>query len=121
MFSEASPLPPSLISGATLYLKFANMLQAMCFFTVDALPAGNNGRPPAGVPVPTTPGAGVALNVNNMQLMLDSMTVFDSSLALVNAKASSLASSGCQYDFYGVWQNKTTLVTSSANIDLMVK
>ena len=120
MFSEASPLPPSLISGATLYLKFANMLQAMCFFTVDAIPAGNNGRPPAGVPVPTTPGAGVALNVNNMQLMLDSMTVFDSSLALVNAKASSLASSGCQYDFYGVWQNKTTLVTGSANIDLMV-
>jgi hypothetical protein len=52
--------------------------------------------------------------------MLDSMTVFDSSLALINAKASSLASSGCQYDYYGVWQNKTTLTTNSATIDLMV-
>lgn len=126
-FSERSPLPPTVISGATLTLTCDNFLRAMTFYKASTgKPAGNKGKlVPANLltvgtinPLLATPS--LALNINNMQLMLDSMILMDSQLSLVNAKASSLKTSGLQVDYYGVFQNKTTLVSQSANIDVMI-
>jgi hypothetical protein len=125
-FSESSPLPPSLASGMTLSLRFENFLRAMVFYTSSVdWTLNNNGAPPAGTialvvqsPVITTPT--LSLNVNNMQLMLDLMTPFDSVQNALASKASSLASSGLQYDYLGVYQAKTTVFSSSANIDVLI-
>jgi hypothetical protein len=123
-FSQAAPLPPALISGLMMYLRFANITQSFCFYT-NATPRPNpaDGVPPvwaSATAVDYNPGTWGVCNVTNMQLLTDVMTVFDSSAALVNAKCSSLQSSGAQYSYGGWWQNKTTLVASAGNVDLMV-
>jgi hypothetical protein len=120
-FSQAAPLPPALISGLMMYLRFANITQSFCFYTMAADRVA--GTPPlwsAATAAQWALGTQGVCNVTNMQLMTDVMTVFDSSAALVNAKCSSLQSSGAQFSYGGWWQNKTTLVAAAGNIDLMV-
>jgi hypothetical protein len=130
-FGEQAPLPPTVISGLTLSLQFENFLNAMVFYTAsNSRSATGNGASPytyntpsAQVltnvsPIVATPA--LSLNVANMQLLIDSMTVMDQSLQVINAKASSLASSGLQYDFYGVYHTQTTLNSSAANIDVLL-
>lgn len=120
-FSENSPMLPQLISGLTLYLRFANLKQAFCFYKMNGVNPGDGSRPLWAdvAPQDAVNVAAFSYNVQNMQLLLDTMQIFDSSLALINAKSSSLSSSGCQFPYYGIWQNKTTLVTQTATIDLM--
>lgn len=127
-FGEQAPLPPTVISGLTLSLQFENFLNAMVFYTADVpRSATGNGASPYTYadqvltnvsPIIATPA--LSLNVANMQLLIDSMTVMDQSLQVINAKASSLASSGLQYDFYGVYHTQTTLNSSAANIDVLL-
>jgi len=120
-FSQAAPLAPALISGLMMYLRFANITQSFCFYTMPADRVA--GTPPVwkdAVATAYASGTQGVCNVTNMQLMTDVMTVFDSSAALVNAKCSSLQSSGAQFSYGGWWQNKTTLVAAAGNIDLMV-
>lgn len=123
-FSQAAPLPPALISGLMMYLRFANITQSFCFYTNAVVrPNPADGVPPAwasATAVAYNPATWGVCNITNMQLMTDVMTVFDSSAALVNAKCSSLQSSGAQYSYGGWWQNKTTLVAAAGNVDLMV-
>jgi hypothetical protein len=130
-FGEQAPLPPTVISGLTLSLQFENFLNAMVFYTAsNTRSATGNGASPytyntpsAQVltnvsPIVATPA--LSLNVANMQLLIDAMTVMDQSLQVLNSKASSLASSGLQYDFYGVYHTQTTLNSSAANIDVLL-
>jgi hypothetical protein len=121
MFDSHRPLPPTVISGAKINLKFAAVVQAMCFYTVAAKPQGWAGQSPVGVPTPVEfPQSTVSLNINNMNLMVDTMDCFDSSMQLINSKAASLQSSGLQYPLQGFWSIRTVLNTSSANIDLLL-
>jgi hypothetical protein len=130
-FGEQAPLPPTLISGLTLSLQFENFLNAMVFYTASNTRSSvGNGASPYSYNTPsaqvltnvnpTVATPALSLNVANMQLMLDAMTVMDQSLQVINAKASSLASSGLQYDFYGVYHSQNTLTSSAANIDILL-
>jgi len=121
-FGQAAPIPGStVLSGSKLSLTFDNFLNAMVFYTVPAKPAGNNGKPPVLVndPVPRD-NPGVELTIGNMQLNLDTMTLFDSSIQLINASASSLNSSGLQLSYYNVFQTRSTLTASSQTIDVLL-
>jgi hypothetical protein len=126
-FSEQSPIPPSLVSGLTMSLRFENFLKAMVFYTSNVnWASANRGIPPAYSSLtvasvnPTIANPTLAVNVGNMQLQLDLMSCFDAVTNAINSKASSLASSGLQFDYLGVFSSKTTVVAASANIDVML-
>jgi hypothetical protein len=125
-FSEQSPIPPTLISGLTMSLRFENFLRSMVFYTSNVnWASANRGAPPTiasltGTVSPTVAAPTLGLNVGNMQLQLDLMNCFDSVNNAINSKAASLASSGLQYDYLAVFSSKTTVMSSSANIDVMI-
>lgn len=125
VFGQQAPLLGQFISGATLSLRFENMLRAMVFYETE-IPPNDYGKPPilgegnlaiadvvANYPT-------VSYNVTDMQLMADCMTITDSCLSAINSKCKSLQSSGCQYPYYGVYQTKTTLTSSSADINILI-
>jgi hypothetical protein len=112
------------------------MLTAFVFYQCTT--AGANGSPPVGPfrlvdpiagaapvvgPVPfdaLTASPALSYNIENLQLMLDTTQIFDSSQALIQASASSLQSSGLQFPFWSCYQTRTTLNTSSNTIDIMI-
>ncbi len=122
VFGQQSPLLGQFVSGATLSLRFENMLRALVFYESTVPPL--NGKPPvladciiADVPVNYQT---VKLNINDMNLLADCMTITDSSLSALNAKCRSLSSSGCQFQYNGVYQTSTTLNSSSASINVLI-
>lgn len=119
-FGQAAPLPgATVLSGSKLSLTFDNFLNSMVFYTVAANP--NTGRGPILVAPPVVdPNPNVTLEIGNMQLNLDTMTLFDSSIQLIQAAASSLNSSGLQLSYYNVFQTRTTLQNESATIDVLL-
>lgn len=122
VFGQQSPLLGQFISGSTLSLRFENMLRAMVFYESTVAPL--NGKPPVLADcviadVPTNYNT-VRLNVNDMNLLADCMTITDSSLSALNSKCRSLSSSGCQYQYNGVYQTSTTLNSSSASINVLI-
>ena len=123
-FGESTPIPPVLLSGAKLSLAFDNFVNSMVFYTcapVSPAVFPIDGSPPTGV---FTPYSGSTsdfnVTVSNMQAMLDCMTIYDSSQALINASASSLQSSGIQYCYYNTYQTRTTFNNSSYTMDIML-
>lgn len=122
IFGQQSPLLGQFVSGATLSLRFENMLRAMVFYESTDAPA--NGKPPvlancviADVPVNYKD---LLLNVNDMTLLADCMTIMDSSISALNSKCRSLQSSGCQYSYNGVYQTAATLSSASASINVLI-
>jgi hypothetical protein len=138
-FGTNAPLCGVILSGAKLTLNFESMLTAFVFYQCTT-PSNAGGSPPEGPfrlvnPLVTTPATGqgeapafpellgapnLSYNIRNAQLMLDTTQIFDSSSALIMAAASSLESSALQYPFWGTYQTRTTLNTSSNTIDIMI-
>jgi hypothetical protein len=135
-FATNSPLCGIILSGAKLTINFESMLTAFVFYQCTT--AGVNGSPPVGpfrlvdpivgaeavivAPVfdALTASPALSYKVENLQLMLDTTQIFDSSQALIQASASSLQSSGLQLPFWSCYQTRTTLNTSSNTIDIMI-
>jgi hypothetical protein len=135
-FATNSPLCGIILSGAKLTINFESMLTAFVFYQCTTV--GAKGSPPVGpfrlvdpivgaaavevAPVFDALVASPALSykVENLQLLLDTTQIFDSSQALIQASASSLQSSGLQFPFWSCYQTRTTLNTSSNTIDIMI-
>jgi hypothetical protein len=121
-FGQAAPLPgATVLSGSKLTLTFDNFLNAMVFYDVPVRPDDNNGKPPVLIATPAAAAVPPSsVDIGNMQLNLDTMTLFDSSIQLIQAAASSLNSSGLQLSYYNVFQTRTTLQNASATIDVLL-
>jgi hypothetical protein len=121
-FSNSAPIPAVLASGAKLTLAFEDFLQAMVFYTCTTVAVG--GAPPTGpftlVNPVTTNVVPFQVAVSDMQLLLDTTTIYDSSQQLINAASSSLQSSGISYPYWNTYQSRYTLNSTSNTLDIMV-
>jgi hypothetical protein len=119
-FGEAACIPAVLISGAKLSLAFDNFLNAIVFYEGPTSGLIPGSVPNASLTIYEGSVSTVSIDVLNMQLMLDAMTIFDQSQQLINAAASSLQTSGIQYLYLNTFQTRTTLASDNNTIDILL-
>ena len=113
-------MPGALLSGSKLSLQLEDIASAFVFYNCTA-PAAPGGLP-TGISAPIAVSDGLKYNISDMQVMLDAMTIWDSSQMMISAASSSLASSGLQYTYYNTYQTRYTLAngTTSATLDVLL-
>lgn len=118
-FGQQAPIPGVLASGLRMNLTFENFLSALYFYEVaDANPG--NGKPPGVKTGEVTGDVKMTMNIENMQLVLDQYTAYDSANSVILGQAQSLSSSGLQFSYLFNYHNRVTLSGASETLQVNV-
>ena len=108
MFNTSAPIPPQLLSGATLRLSLAKPSQAITLYTSAA-----------GTALASTNQAATVVSITEATCYLDQVELFDSVNSLILSSANSLETSGLQYAYSTLFTSQYP-VGGTGNIDVQL-